>query len=496
MLRAAARALRPTARAPSTLARRGLATASSSSMRYRCSGCGQIHVKWQGQCSACLAWNSLDEISASGRRGGAKPTTSKGWTTQTRPVRVTEVPTTSSVERLKLPDAEINWVLGGGIVPGSLTLVAGAPGVGKSTLSLQIAHMMAAASTGGSVLYISGEESVAQVKMRSDRLQLGGDSLYLASETNIENVVETINLMHQESGACHGVVVDSIQTMYSSEINSPAGNVNQVKECTLQLLHLCKNSNIPILIIGHVTKSGDIAGPKVLEHIVDTVVQLDGETQSASRFLRCTKNRFGTTNEVGVFSMTDTGLVPLANPLYAFLTPGMADMPSEGVAMTIAIEGSRPIPVEIQSLASIAADKPSCRGHGVSFDKLQLVFAVLERRANVSFRGHHVFVNIAEGYSLGEPAADLALAVALASTATLRPVRQHTLFLGELALSGRLRPPVKLEPRLAAAAKIGVATCIIPKLPDAAPLVAKYGKAMHIHQVETLVEALAIGLLP
>ncbi|KDO23655.1 DNA repair protein RadA [Saprolegnia parasitica CBS 223.65] len=485
-------------RAPSMTARR-FSTSSTAAVRYRCASCGQVHAKWQGQCSACLAWNTLDEATSHVRHRSAKPsTTAKGWTAQTRPIRISEVPATSNVARIKLPDAEINWVLGGGIVPGSLTLVAGAPGVGKSTLSLQIAHMMAAASAErtGRVLYVSGEESVAQVKMRSDRLQLSGGDLYLASETNIENVIEMIAAMHKER-PCHGVVIDSIQTMYSSEIASPAGNVNQVKECTLQLLHLCKSATIPIIIIGHVTKSGDIAGPKVLEHIVDTVVQLDGESQSASRFLRCTKNRFGTTHEVGVFSMTDAGLLPLQNPLHAFLTPGTSDCIGPGVAMTIAIEGSRPIPVEIQSLASVAVDKPSCRGHGVAYDKLQLIFAVLERRANVSFRANHVFVNVAEGYSLGEPAADLALAVALASTATQRAVRPRTLFLGELALSGHLRPPLKLEPRLAAAAKIGVETCVIPKLVDAnAPaLLAKYAGVMEIYQVETLVDALQIGLV-
>ncbi|OQS04228.1 DNA repair protein RadA [Thraustotheca clavata] len=428
----------------------------SSNSRYRCDGCGQMYSKWQGQCTTCMEWNMLQEMT---RKSNGR-NTKKGWTEQSKPIRVSDVTLMSSFERIRLPDPEMNWVLGGGIVPGSLTLVAGAPGVGKSTLSLQIAHMMAQATQGqGSVLYVSGEESVAQVKMRSDRLQIYDDELYLASETSIENVVETISSMHQEK-PCQGVVVDSIQTMYSSDINSPAGNVNQVKECTLQLLNLCKSSNIPILLIGHVTKSGDIAGPKVLEHIVDTVVQLDGEAQSSSRFLRCTKNRFGTTHEVGVFSMTDRGLVPLKNPLQAFLTPGVATRSTEGVSMTIAIEGSRPIPVEVQTLASAATDRPMYRAHGVSSDKLQLLFAVLERRASLSFRTNNVFVNIAEGYYLNEPAADLALAVALASSITQRLVRPKTLFLGEIALSGMLRPPVKLETRLAAAAKIGITTCV------------------------------------
>ncbi|KAF0702996.1 Aste57867_7716 [Aphanomyces stellatus] len=399
----------------------------------------------------------------------------------------------NNAQRIQLADTEINWVFGGGIVPGSLTLVAGPPGVGKSTLSLQIAHMMANASQGdGSILYVSGEESVTQVKMRSDRLALQSTQLYLASETNIENIIQMIH----DSSPCRGVVVDSIQTMYSSEISSTAGNVNQVKECTLQLLGVCKDANIPVIIIGHITKSGDIAGPKVLEHIVDTVVQLDGESHSSNRFLRCTKNRFGTTSEVGVLSMTDVGLIPVSNPLHAFISSGNNSL--EGVSVTIAVEGSRPIPVEIQSLSNPSFDdRTTCRCHGVSYDKLQLIFAVLERRANVSFRSKSVFVNIAQGYSLDEPCADLALAVALASTATKRPAIPNTVFMGELALSGTLRPIVKLEPRLAAACKIGVETCVIPTVDcdESRKTVQKYSSAIKILQVDTLVEALAVSLI-
>ncbi|RHY78342.1 hypothetical protein DYB34_001188, partial [Aphanomyces astaci] len=253
--------------------------------------------------------------------------------------------------------------------------------------------MMAQASPNGSVLYVSGEESVSQVKMRSDRLGIKHPScpnLYLASETNIESIIAMIQ--HWDADApCAGVMIDSIQTMYSSDINSTAG----MKECTLQLLRVCKDANIPMLLIGHITKSGDIAGPKVLEHIVDTVIQLDGDAHSPNRFLRCTKNRFGTTSEVGVLSMTDAGLMPLQNPLQAFLSP----------TVTIAVEGTRPIPVEIQTLSSPSFEehRTSCKCHGVSYDKLQLIFAVLESRAGVSFRSKSSFVNIAEGYFLDEP---------------------------------------------------------------------------------------------
>ncbi|ETV93997.1 hypothetical protein, variant 3 [Aphanomyces invadans] len=348
----------------------------------------------------------------------------------------------------------------------------------------------------GAVLYVSGEESVGQVKMRADRLAHASPNLYLASETNIESIVGMVQSWDKAT-PCAGVMVDSIQTMYSAEINSTAGNVSQVKECTLQLLRLCKEADIPMIIIGHITKSGDIAGPKVLEHIVDTVVQLDGEAHSPNRFLRCTKNRFGTTSEVGVLSMTDAGLVPLKNPLQAFLSPSSG--PMVGVAVTIVVEGTRPIPVEIQTLSSRSFDdhRTTCTCHGVSYDKLQLIFAVLDARANVSFRSHTAFVNIAQGYFLDEPCADLALAVALASSATKRPVVPNAVFFGELALSGMLRPAVMLEPRLAAASKIGVETCVIPRVTcaEGKKVVDKYRSLVNIRQVDTLVEALAFGLL-
>ncbi|KAG9405411.1 hypothetical protein AC1031_003297 [Aphanomyces cochlioides] len=466
------------------------ATNSSLASRYRCSSCGHIHAKWQGQCGNCDGWNLLEEFNGQPQRRN----NAREWVRQTKPVRVSEVESSGDTRRIQLGDAEINWVFGGGIVPGSLTLLAGPPGIGKSTLSLQIAHMMSSTNK-GSILYISGEESVMQLKMRSDRLHMQCPDLYLASETNIETIVQLIQSWGDVS-PCRGVVVDSIQTMYSSEINSTAGNVNQVKECTLQLLSVCKASNIPIIIIGHINKGGDIAGPKVLEHIVDTVVQLEGDADSSNRFLRCTKNRFGTTNEVGVLSMTDEGLIPLKNPLHAFLSSNNETL--DGVSVTIAVEGSRPIPVEIQTLSNVSFDdRMSCRCRGVSYDKVQLIFAVLERRAKVSFRATSVFVNIAEGFFLNEPSADLALAVALASSATNRPVLPSSIFLGELALSGILRPVMKLEPRLAAASKIGVANCVVPRASgeEARRIIRKYSSTMKIHEVDTLVEALAIGLL-
>lgn len=393
-------------------------------------------------------------------------------------------------------------------------------------LALQIANMLASDGANGStvsephqrrVLYVSGEESVLQVKMRGQRLGAVSNGLYVASETNIDSIFRMMRRSDgesEDSDPFGAVVIDSIQTIYAEDVPSAAGTVNQVKECTLRLLRLAKHSNIPVIVIGHVTKSGDIAGPKVLEHIVDTVVQLEGDPQSSRRFLRCQKNRFGNTSEVGVFNMTDEGLQPLTNPLFAFVphsddgedvddgTHHAALAPCDGSSITIAMEGSRPIPLEIQALASRSqfnAGSPSfsrVRGVGVPFDKLQLLFAVLERRANVSFHSQSVFVNIAEGYSIQEPAADLGLAVALASSVLSRPVLTKAMFLGEIALSGHLRPVKMLESRLSAAQKIGLEVCVIPKVhdPESRKMLAKFEHKLKIVQAATVLDALKIAL--
>lgn len=438
-----------------------------------------------------------------------------------------EVELDTFVERIQLPERELNWVLGGGLVAGSLTLVAGNPGVGKSTLALQMANMLAngPAMQERGVLYVSGEESVLQVRMRAERLGSVSDSLFVASETNLDSVFQLLEGGSRRAVGDEGyhgfgaVVVDSIQTVYAEDILSPAGTVNQVKECTLRLLRLAKSRNVPVILIGHVTKSGDIAGPKVLEHIVDTVVQLEGDPQSARRFLRCQKNRFGNTSEVGVFNMTDEGLQPLPNPLTAFVSSHDEDdenpetreetelEPLDGCSVTIAMEGKRPIPLEIQALANRtqynadtgrggAQSFSRVRGVGVAFDKLLLLFAVLEKRARVSCRNQSVFVNIAEGYTIQEPAADLALAVSLASAVLGRPVLERTAFLGEVSLSGHVRPVKMLESRLTAAQKIGLEVCVIPKEHDQATrraLRKKFADTLTVIEVSTLLQALKIA---
>ncbi|GMF65906.1 unnamed protein product [Phytophthora lilii] len=396
-------------------------------------------------------------------------------------------------------------------------------------LALQMANMLANGPVmeDRGVLYVSGEESVLQVRMRAERLGSVSDSLFVASETNLDSV---FRVLEQGNGRATGeddyqgfgaIVVDSIQTVYAEDIPSPAGSVNQVKECTLRLLRLAKSRNVPVILISHVTKSGDIAGPKVLEHIVDTVVQLEGDPQSARRFLRCQKNRFGNTSEVGVFNMTDEGLQPLPNPLMAFVSSREDDdeddypedsedieiEPLDGCSVTIAMEGKRPIPLEIQALANRTQYNVDAargggqafsrvRGVGVAFDKLLLLFAVLEKRAKVSCRNQSVFVNIAEGYTIQEPAADLALAVALASSVLGRPVLERTAFLGEVSLSGHVRPVKMLESRLTAAQKIGLEVCVIPKEHDQATrraLRKKFANSLTVIEVSTLLQALKIA---
>ncbi|KAJ0408889.1 hypothetical protein ATCC90586_005926 [Pythium insidiosum] len=526
------------ASSPPFTPRRRCFASSSSSLAFQCADCGQSYAKWQGQCSACSSWGAIEPATSSAplyRQANAASYAKAKKTSASRVAwsgdreaagpsavfRMKDVEMEAVTERIELPDREINWVLGGGLVAGSLTLVAGNPGVGKSTLALQIANMIASTTASGSstrreVLYVSGEESVLQIKMRAERLGALSDSLFVGSETNIDHImrmIESLTDLSERSPRFDAVVIDSIQTVFAEDVPSAAGTVNQVKECTLRLLRLAKLRNLPVMIIGHVTKSGDIAGPKVLEHIVDTVVQLEGDPQSTRRFLRCQKNRFGNTSEVGVFSMTDEGLQPLVNPLMAFVSDSDAGDPAsngdaasvDGSSITIAMEGSRPIPLEIQALANRTQFSSGegkgpgfsrVRGVGVPFDKLQLLLAVLEKRGKVSFYNRNVFVNVAEGYTIQEPAADLALAVALASAVMSRPVLRRAMFLGEIALSGQLRPVKMLESRLTAAHKIGLDVCVIPHshCDETRRVLRKFSGKLSIIQASSVHQALRIAL--
>nr|CCA14322.1 DNA repair protein radA putative [Albugo laibachii Nc14] len=520
---------------------------------FYCRNCSQPFAKWQGQCPACETWGQITERKmfpsdinnglAVGYRQPNAHTYNKAangiiqaaarssisWSGQstdpkhthlTQPIKMMHVEDhTISDERIALESKELNWVFGGGLVQGSLTLLSGSPGIGKSTLALQLANMLADSLNPMEsgpirrVLYISGEESLTQVRLRAQRLGKIHSSLYVASEINIDSIFQLVHSEENQealNSECSfaGVIMDSIQTVFAPDIPSAAGTVNQVKECTLRFLRLAKEQNVPVILVGHVTKSGDIAGPKVLEHIVDTVMQLEGDPQSSRRFLRCLKNRFGTTSEIGVFDMTDTGLRTLTNPLLAYISPihnescNDAELPttqsseSDGTAITITMEGSRPIPIEIQALVNRSHHNSltQIRCVGVPFEKLQLLLAVLERRANVEFGNRSVFINVAEGYTIQEPAADLALAAALVSALTNHPLRSRGLLLGEIALSGALRPVKMLESRLMAAHKIGLTWSIIPLVtcPDTRKKLSKYDGLLKIHYVSTLMDALSL----
>jgi DNA repair protein RadA/Sms len=350
---------------------------------------------------------------------------------------------------------ELNRVLGGGIVPGSVVLVGGDPGIGKSTLLLQVSSLLVGQEN--PVLYVSGEESAQQIKMRADRLGISDDQLYVLSEINLEQIVDHIERLNP-----HLAVVDSIQSVYTEELTSAAGGVSQVKKCAATLLHLAKASGVPIFIVGHVTKSGAIAGPRVLEHIVDTVLHLEGDRFHAYRLLRSVKNRFGSTNEVGVFEMASQGLIEVTNPSEAFLAERLPT--AAGSAIAVTMEGTRPLLVEIQALASTTSfGLPRRTANGIDFNRLLLLVAVLSKRVGLRLSDQDVFVNVVGGLRVNEPAADLAVAVAIASSFRDVPVAADLAVVGEIGLSGELRTVSQLSRRLSEAAKLGFKRCLLPK---------------------------------
>jgi len=359
------------------------------------------------------------------------------------------------LDRLPIPLLEFSRVLGGGIVPGSLVLIGGDPGIGKSTLLLQVSALLA--KTTGKVLYVSGEESAQQIKMRARRLGLLPPELYVLTETNLHAIIGHIDQMQPTA-----VVVDSIQTVYRDELTSTAGSVTQVRECAAALMHEAKNRGVPIFLVGHVTKAGAIAGPRVLEHIVDTVLYLEGDRFHSYRLLRSVKNRFGATSEVGVFEMKNEGLVEVANPSAAFLEERLPNAAGSTIAVTV--EGTRPILVEVQALASPTSfNLPRRTANGVDFNRLLLLTAVLSKRVGLRLSDQDVFVNVVGGLQVGEPAADLAVATAIASSFRNKPVAADLVLLGEVGLSGELRSVSQIESRLNESAKLGFKRCVLPR---------------------------------
>ncbi|HSB65248.1 MAG TPA: DNA repair protein RadA [Anaerolineales bacterium] len=425
--------------------------------QYVCQQCGRISARPMGRCPQCGAWNSMvEEIVAA----PAKPIHSagRGLTGASSPRKLTEIEGDVD-ERLPLSIGEFARVLGGGIVPGSIVLVGGDPGIGKSTLLLQVALEMARS---GLVLYVSGEESERQIKMRALRLlkDVQGempDGLLLVTETNLNAILE-----HITSARPALVVVDSIQTTYLPELESTSGSVTQVRECASRLRELAKSTGIAVFLIGHVTKEGAIAGPRVLEHIVDTVLYLEGDRFQSYRLLRSVKNRFGATSEVGVFEMRERGMLEVTNPSEAFLAERMVNTPGSAIAVTM--EGTRPILVEVQGLSSPTAfGNPRRTPNGVDFNRLLLVTAVLARRMGLRLGDQDVFVNVVGGIQVEEPAADLAMAAAITSSMRDQPVKADTVLIGEVGLSGELRMVGQMPARLREAAKLGFRSAIVPK---------------------------------
>ncbi len=426
---------------------------------YRCAECGADHPKWAGRCDVCGAWNSLVEematraapTSNAGRRAGGARTLAEGGSVVATP-RLREVSGSES-RRWKTGIDEFDFVLGGGIVPGSMILIGGEPGIGKSTLLLQVAARLQ--NAGHATLYASGEESALQIKLRADRLAEDAGDVSLLSETNLETILTTAT-----AASPSVLVIDSIQTVFTNDLEGAPGNVGQVRECAARLMRFAKESGTAVFVVGHVTKGGGIAGPKTLEHIVDTVLYFEGENSLDHRVLRATKNRFGSVDEIGVFRMAEDGLLPVANPSELFL--GDRSMHASGSAVTALLEGTRPILIEIQALAAKAGfGTPQRVATGYDGRRLALLLAVLDKRAGLSFSQLDVFLNVVGGVRLQEPAGDLAVAAALASSVYDRALPTDAVFVGEVGLGGEIRPVSQAERRLAEAANMGMSTAFL-----------------------------------
>ena len=422
---------------------------------FYCTECGNETPKWQGRCPACGAWNTMVERPAE-KAPKKAPSATRGsalGVALNRPKAMSEVETT---DELRFPTGmgELDRVLGGGAVRGSLVLVGGAPGIGKSTLMLQICdHLCRTAK----VLYVSGEESERQIKLRAERLQVRGEGLSLLSETNLENVIDAVHTVSPDV-----LIVDSIQTLYHGDVTAAPGSISQVKECTMALMQLAKGEGLTIFVIGHVNKEGSIAGPKVLEHMVDCVLYFEGERHMAYRILRAAKNRFGATNEIGVFEMEDGGLAEVPNPSEAMLAGRPENAP--GTCVACVMEGVRPVLAEVQALVVPSTfGNPRRMSNGFDYNRAVLLLAVLERRGGLLLGNCDAYLNVIGGLSLDEPAADLAAVLAMASSFRDRPVPADLTAIGEVGLTGELRSVSALGQRLSEVRRLGFTKCLIPK---------------------------------
>lgn len=418
---------------------------------YFCSACGHESSKWMGQCPACKQWNTFveEKVAPTSRKGGAKPRR-----TSASPMNISEV-TVQEEERISTGIHELDRVLGGGIVKGSLSLVGGDPGIGKSTLLLQVCRNMA--NAGKKVLYVSGEESMHQIKLRAERIGTFEREMLLFCETSLNEISNAILKSSPEF-----VVIDSIQTMYNEEMTSAAGSVSQVREVTGQMMRLAKEHNIAVFIVGHVTKEGVVAGPRTLEHMVDTVLYFEGEREAAYRILRGVKNRFGSTNEIGVFEMCGNGLMEVENPSKTMLNGRPVD--ASGSVVVCSMEGTRPILIEIQALISPTSfQMPRRTAVGIDYNRVNLLMAVLEKRVGFQLGGCDAYVNLAGGMRLGEPAIDLGVVMAIASSYKNVAVPEDTIIFGEVGLVGEVRAVSGGEARIKEAQKLGFRRCILPK---------------------------------
>jgi len=430
---------------------------AKSPTMFECQSCGYASAKWLGRCPECGSWNSFVEERRP-RAGGELSIVRRG---EGKAMRLADVSTEQS-PRIPTGNAEFDRVLGGGVVPGSVILLGGEPGAGKSTLLLQIARSLHQA--GLCVLYASGEESPQQIKMRADRLEASAaagaagsaGAIYLLAESNLELILSSV-----EETRPSAIVVDSVQTVFSETLDSTPGSVSQVRHAAMQFLNLAKSRNVPVFLIGHVTKDGSIAGPKALEHIVDVVLYFEGERQQNHRIIRAVKNRFGAANEVGIFEMTSRGLIPASNPSSLFLLE--RDTVSPGSSVVCALEGTRPLLVEVQALV-VATQYSTARrvATGVDYNRISVLVAMLEKRLGVQMTGSDIYVNTAGGLEIGEPGSDLGIFSAVFSSLRNRALAPHTVLIGELSLSGDVRPVSQAHVRVREAAALGFHRCILP----------------------------------
>lgn len=421
---------------------------------YRCTECGFETSKWNGRCQNCGTWNSLEEDVLMPSAGGRNGNINRKKNDLSSKIKGLSDISTDEETRYKTGCNELDRVLGGGLVKGSITLIGGEPGIGKSTLLLQICQYLGESH---SVLYVSGEESARQIKLRAERLKVSTELLYLLTATDAQSICDTI-----ESSSPDIVIIDSIQTMYITEISSSPGSITQVRECTNLFMHTAKVLDIPMLIVSHVNKDGAIAGPKVMEHIVDTVLHFEGERHLSHRLLRAVKNRFGSCNEVGVFEMVSRGLREVPNPSAMLL----AERPSyvSGTCVTCVMEGTRPILAEVQCLATKSGfGTPRRTADGIDYNRMSIIIAILEKHLGLLYNTLDVYLNVVGGFDLREPSGDLAIAMCLYSSLVDRPIHQKLAAFGEIGLGGEVRSVSYLEIRLREAERLGFEICIVPK---------------------------------